>query len=156
VTEEFPFLVTKLSPYYDDDLINRKWCEMNKLNMPGFAAGASLYPAAGQYRTLSVAPAPCDAVAPQMTKVEAEEFMRSLLAGPGGVAPPWGGGGGGGGSGAGTVNTAYELCKTSCDNEKRTQMQTAKKGATAAQRKSARQCEHPLSDMHGGLLAGVR
>ena len=67
---------------------------MKIANIPGFTAGASLYLAAGQYRTLYVAPAARDAVAPQMTKVEMNEFMKSLLAGPGGVAPPgrgWGG-----------------------------------------------------------------
>src|SRR4030095_6774748 len=68
---------------------------MNKMNMPGFTAGASLYPSVSNYRTFSISNVPCDAVVPQMTKQEMADFLKSLIEGGSGGS---GGSGGGGGS----------------------------------------------------------
>jgi hypothetical protein len=61
---------------------------MNKMNMPGFTAGASLYPAVGKNRTFSISNVPSDAVEPQMTKHQLLEMMmffaESAAGGPGG------------------------------------------------------------------------
>jgi hypothetical protein len=43
VSEEFPFLVTKLPPYYDRERNQYRRYEMNTQNIPGFTAEASLY-----------------------------------------------------------------------------------------------------------------
>jgi hypothetical protein len=60
---------------------------MNKMNMPGFTAGASLYPAVSHYRTFSISNVPCDAVELQMTKNQLLDFMKffaeSAAGGPG-------------------------------------------------------------------------
>jgi hypothetical protein len=84
------------------------------MRMPGFTAGVSLCPAVGHSRTLSVVRAPSDAVLPQMDKAEMYEFMRSLLEGPGEVAPPWEGGGGGDGGGEDGGGGSQTHCLEDC------------------------------------------
>jgi hypothetical protein len=78
---------------------------MNKMNMPGFTAGASLYPAVS-YRTFSISNVPSDAVVPQLTKNQLVEFIKFFAEGAAGGP---GGGGGGGGSTSGLSS-----CLTSC------------------------------------------
>jgi hypothetical protein len=69
---------------------------MKTPNIPEFTAEASLCPSIGYYRSVFDNRAASNAILPQMmTRAEAEEFMRSLLTGPGVVPPPWLGGGGG-------------------------------------------------------------
>lgn len=92
---------------------------MNEMKMPGFTADASLRPAGGRFHDLSVVPDQSDAVTPQ-TRDEADEFMRSLLLGPGLLPPPWvsgvGGSGsvGSGGRGGGDINFEYQRCLKIC------------------------------------------
>lgn len=93
---------------------------MNSKYIPGFTAGASLYPTIGRYRTPSESTSPSGAVAPQMTAAEMNEFMRSLLHGPG-VVPPWwlpwplwSGGDGGDGTGGGGIDLACGKCRSAC------------------------------------------
>ena len=78
---------------------------MNKMNMPGFTAGASLYPAVSNYRTFSISNVPCDVLVPQMTLVQRFMLEFALSAGDGD-----GGGGGGGGGSTGGLSDCLVSC----------------------------------------------
>jgi hypothetical protein len=65
VTEGFPFLVTKMSPYYHR--------EINIMNMPGFTAEASLYQMKNYHRTVSSVPGPGSGIQPSACRVQGHE-----------------------------------------------------------------------------------